>query len=80
MRVQVVNAYLKYADDGVAPAVLCKHDENHGRLFPELIESDSGDSIELYCCMCEYRFSLGYAAYKKMYDIVWMYEIVNEKD
>ena len=74
MRIQVVNGYLKYADQDLAPKLLCQHDKEHGRLYPELIESDSGDSIELYCCMCEYRMKLGSAAYQKMYDIVWMYE------
>ena len=74
MRIQVVNAYLKLVDGDLAPKVLCKRDKDHGRLFPELIESESGDSIELYCTMCEYRSTLGLSMYKKMYDIVWMYE------
>lgn len=74
MRIQVVNAYLKLVDRSLAPKILCQHDKDHGRLFPELIESESGDSIELYCCMCDYRMSLGLSMYNKMYDIVWMYE------
>jgi hypothetical protein len=74
MKIQVVNGYLKYADLGMAPKILCQHDKDHGRLYPELIESEDGDSIVLYCCMCEYRTNLGLGAYQKMYDIVWMYE------
>ena len=74
MKIQVVNAYLKLVDGDLAPKVLCKRDKDHGRLFPELIESESGDSIDLYCPMCEYRSTLGLSMYKKMYDIVWMYE------
>ena len=74
MKIQVVNAYLKLVDGDLAPKVLCKRDKEHGRLFPELIESESGDSIDLYCPMCEYRMTLGLSMYKKMYDIVWMYE------
>ena len=74
MRIQVVNGYLKLVDKDLAPKILCKHDKEHGRLFPELIESEKGDSIDLYCILCDYRMSLGSSMYKKMFDIVWMYE------
>ena len=74
MKIQIVNGYLKYADLGMAPVMLCQHDKDHGRLYPELIEAEKYDYIELYCCMCDYRVTLGSSAYQKMYDIVWMYE------
>ena len=74
MRIQAVNAYLKLVDENLAPKILCKSDKLHGRLFPELIESESGDSIDLYCLACDYRMTLGLDMYKRMFDIVWMYE------
>ena len=74
MRIQVVNGYLKLVDENLAPKILCKSDKLHGRLFPELIESESGDSIDLYCLACDYRMTLGLDMYKRMLDIVWMYE------
>lgn len=84
MRIQVINAYLALSDRGLAPLILCQPDKSHGRLFPELIESEAGDIIDLYCLYCEYRKTVGLKMYDSMYDVVWMYEFaggeVNGKD
>ena len=80
MRIQVVNAYLTLADKSLAPLILCQPDKSHGRLFPELIESESGDTIDLYCLYCEYRKTIGLKMYDSMYEIVWMYEFGRKEE
>jgi len=61
IKVQVLNAYKKLAEENIVPPLLCPSDQTD--LYPNIDESDK---VFLYCFSCTYKNYLGLEAYSKI--------------
>lgn len=73
MRIQLVNAYLQKADEGLLPYIKCGSDEDHTRPFVRFREDDY--NLELYCLACSWTRQINSKEYDLMRNLLALHDI-----
>jgi hypothetical protein len=67
MKIQVVNAYIKLAESGRAPVILCGRDKDHTHPIAGL---DPTGAVVLECLGCEWKRVVGQRDYESMKNVL----------